>query len=199
MGRLGTAEGGGGCESCSSHRRAPTDRILPHHSRPPPAAFGNISVASGTSGSNPASSSAESGTNSVIGSAQRSRADVRLLCSISPLALAQEALPDRQVITPTATPGATFSLNGSCPNSPDVVVFLQDVLIGVVRQQRRRHDPYNGTAEDVKTQLASSKRRRRTLLVCVRRQISVKQPDQPEGCDDPVGTTLAHTGARFRD
>src|SRR5580692_2703973 len=41
-------------------------------------------------------------------------------------------------------------LNGSCPNSPDSVVFFRDVLIGVVRQQRCRGDADDGTAEDVK-------------------------------------------------
>jgi len=41
-------------------------------------------------------------------------------------------------------------LNGFCPNSPDFVVFLRDVLIGVVRQQRCRHNADDGTAEMLK-------------------------------------------------
>src|SRR3984893_12532693 len=41
-------------------------------------------------------------------------------------------------------------LNGFCPNSRDFVVFLRDVLIGVVSQQRCRHNADDGTAEDVK-------------------------------------------------
>jgi hypothetical protein len=40
--------------------------------------------------------------------------------AFSPLALAQEALPDRQVITPTRAPGATFnSLNSGLADFPD--------------------------------------------------------------------------------
>src|SRR5437763_13634894 len=64
------------------------------------------------------------------------------LCSASerPLAVFSAVLI---LFTPPA-------LNGSCLNNPDFVVFLRDVLIGVVRQQGCRDDADDGAAEDVK-------------------------------------------------